>query len=139
MLAPKKEKHRKQHRARGHITGIATRGNSLTFGSFGLKTIESAEITSRQIESARKVLTRFIKRGGRTWIRIFPDKVITKKAAEVPMGGGKGEPELHCAQVYRGTILFEMDGIPEKMAKEAMALASHKLPVRCRFVTKELI
>ncbi len=139
MLSPKKTKFRKLHRGRGHANGLATKGNSLVYGTFGLKSTEAGEITSRQIESARKTMARFTKRGGRVWIRIFPDKVVTRKAAEVPMGGGKGEPEFFCAQIKAGAILFEIDGLPEKQAKEAITLASHKLPVKTRYINKDII
>lgn len=139
MLSPKKTKFRKTFRLRGHAGGVATKGASLAFGSSGLKALNAGEITSRQIESARKTLARFTKRGGRIWIRIFPDKTITRKAAEVPMGGGKGEPEFFCAQVKAGTVLFEMDGLPEKQMKEAITLASHKLSVKAKYFTKEII
>lgn len=139
MLSPKKTKFRKSHRSRGTITGIATRGTRLAFGAFGLKAAGAGEITSRQIEAARKTMARYTKRGGRVWIRIFPDKTITRKAAEVPMGGGKGEPEFFCAQVYAGTMLFEIDGLPEKQAKEALILASHKLGIPCRYIAKVTI
>ena len=124
---------------RGHQKGVATTGTTLTFGGFGLKALECGEITARQIEAARRATARFTKRGGRVWIRIFPDRVMTHKAAQVPMGGGKGEPEFYCTQVYPGTVLFEIDGIPEKFAKEAMELAAYKLPVKCRYITKEII
>lgn len=139
MLSPKKSKFRKSHRMRGHINGLATKGNTLVYGSFGLKATEAGEVTARQIESARKTMARFTKRGGRVWIRIFPDKVVTQKAAEVPMGGGKGEPEFFCCQVKAGTVLFEIDGLTEKLAKEAIMLASHKLPVTTRYINKELV
>ena len=124
---------------RGHVGGIATKGATLVYGSSGLKATTAGEITSRQIESARKTMARFTKRGGRVWIRIFPDKSVTQKAAQVPMGGGKGEPEYFCAQVKAGTVLFEIDGLPEKQAKEAITLASHKLPVKSKYFTKEII
>ncbi|MCX6734269.1 MAG: 50S ribosomal protein L16 [Candidatus Peregrinibacteria bacterium] len=139
MLSPKKTKFRKSFRMRGHVSGVATKGTSLVYGSSGLKATQAGEITSRQIESARKTMARFTKRGGRVWIRIFPDKQITRKAAEVPMGGGKGEPEFFCAQVKAGTVLFEIDGLPEKQAKEAITLASHKLPIQSRYFTKDII
>ncbi|MEK7544560.1 MAG: 50S ribosomal protein L16 [Patescibacteria group bacterium] len=135
MLAPKKQKFRKSHRLRGKRGGIDYRGNTLSFGTFGIKALSSGEINSRQIESARKVLTRYTKRGGRIWIRIFPDKAISRKAAEVPMGGGKGAPEFYAMQVHPGRVLFEMDGIDPKMAKEALELAIYKLPVQCKFMT----
>lgn len=135
MLAPKKQKYRKSHRLRGKRGGIDYRGNTLAFGTFGLKALSSGEINSRQIESARKVLSRYTKRGGRIWIRIFPDKAISRKAAEVPMGGGKGAPEFYAMQVHPGRVLFEMEGVEPKMAKEALELAVYKLPVQCKFIS----
>ncbi len=134
MLAPKKQKYRKSHRLRGSRGGIDYRGTTLAFGTFGLKALSSGEINSRQIESARKVLSRYTKRGGRIWIRIFPDKAISRKAAEVPMGGGKGSPEFYAMQVHPGRVLFEMEGIDAKTAKEALELATYKLPVQCKFI-----
>ncbi len=134
MLLPKKIKHRKTQR--GKMAGVATRGLSIDFGKFGLKTEERGLLTSRQIESARRAMTRYIRRGGKVFIRIFPDKPITKTAAETPMGGGKGSLDHFAAQVKPGTILFEMDGVPEDVAKEAMRLAAHKLPVATKFITK---
>src|SRR3989338_1894201 len=139
MLSPKKTKFRKGFRMRGKTNGLATKGTTLVYGSSGLKALHAGEISSRQIESARKTMARFTKRGGRVWIRIFPDKTVTRKAAEVPMGGGKGEPEFFCAQVKSGTVLFEIDGLPEKTAKEAITLASHKLPIKSKYITKEII
>lgn len=135
MFVPKKVKYRKSHRLRGNTFGKATSGTRTAFGAFGLKTIEGGEISSRQIEAARRAMTHFIKRGGKIWIRIFPHKPVTQKAAEVPMGSGKGTVEKYVAGVCAGTILFEMDGVDLVVAKEAMRLASQKLPVKCRFVT----
>ena len=129
---PKRTKHRKQ--MRGHNRGKATRGNTVTYGSFGLQTLEAAWITSNQIEAARIAMTRFIKRGGQVWIKIFPDKPITKKPAETRMGSGKGSVEYWVAPVKPGRILFEMDGVTEETAREAFRLAGHKLPVKTKFV-----
>ena len=134
MLMPKKVKYRKQHR--GRRRGLATRGAELEFGDFGLKVLEAAWITDRQIEASRVAMTRSIKRGGRVWIRLFPDKPITKKPAETRMGKGKGAPEGWVAVVRPGKILFEMEGVTPDVAREAMALAAHKLPVRTKFVSR---
>lgn len=134
MLAPKRVKFRKQHR--GRRTGIAVRGSTLAFGEYGLKALEAAWITNRQIESARRAMTRYIKRGGKVWIRIFPDKPITKKPAETRMGKGKGAPEGWVAVVKPGRILCEMEGVTEAHAKEAMRLAAHKLPIATRLVSR---
>jgi large subunit ribosomal protein L16 len=135
MLMPKKIKHRKQQK--GRMRGKAQKGNTIAFGSFALKTTEACWITSRQIEAARRAMTRYIQRGGKIWIRIFPDKPITAKAAEVPMGSGKGSLDHFSAVVKPGKVLFEMDGVKEEIAKEAMRLASHKLPVKTEFVSKD--
>jgi large subunit ribosomal protein L16 len=135
MLMPKKIKHRKQ--MKGRMRGKAQRGNSIAFGSFALKTLDASLITTRQIEAARRAMTRYIQRGGKIWIRIFPDKPITAKPAEVPMGSGKGSLDHFSAVVRPGKILFEMDGVKEEIAREAMRLASHKLPVKTEFVVKE--
>ena len=137
MMMPKKVKYRKQHR--GRMTGKAWRGSSIAFGEFGLKAMECAWITSRQIEAARVAMTRSIKRGGKVWIRLFPDKPITKKPAETRMGKGKGAPDHWVAVVKPGKILFEMEGVTITDAKEAMRLASHKLPLRTTFVKREVI
>jgi large subunit ribosomal protein L16 len=134
MLMPKKVKHRKQQR--GRRRGKAWRGSDLEFGDYGLKVLEAAWITDRQIEASRIAMTRSIKRGGRIWIRLFPDKPITKKPAVTRMGKGKGAPEGWVAVVRPGKILFEMEGIPEEVAREAMGLASHKLPVKTKFVSR---
>ena len=134
MLMPKKVKYRKQHR--GRRRGAAYRGSELEFGDYGLKAMEVAWITDRQIEASRVAITRSIKRGGRVWIRVFPDKPITKKPAETRMGKGKGAPEGWVAVVRPGKILFEMEGVAPEVAKEAMALASHKLPIRTKFVSR---
>ena len=134
MLMPKKTKYRKQQR--GSRKGVATKGNTVVFGEFGLQAQEAAWITANQIEAARVAMTRYMKRGGQVWIRIFPDKPITKKPAETRMGKGKGNPEGWVAVVKPGRVLFEMSGIPEDVAKEAMRLAGHKLPIKTKFVRK---
>src|SRR3989344_1374844 len=131
MLIPKKLKHRKAHR--GHTRGKATAGNYLSFGSFGLRATTNGWGTSRQIESARRALTRYVQRGGKIWIRIFPDKPIPMKGNEIPMGGGKGAVDHFVVVIKRGRIMFEIDGVTADQAKEAMRLASHKLPVMTRF------
>lgn len=136
MLLPKKVKHRKWHKLRRRNKGIATRTNAVAFGSYGLTATTHAWISSRQIEAARRVITRYIRRSGKMWIRIFPDRPVTKKGSEVPMGGGKGAPDHYVVTVKPGTVLFELEGIPEKIAKEAFTLAGHKLPVKIRFVKK---
>jgi large subunit ribosomal protein L16 len=136
MLMPKKVKHRKIHRG-GEIRGVATKGNTVSFGSFGLKAMTSGLISARQIEAARRAMTRYVKRGGKIWIRIFPDKPMTKKGDETPMGKGKGSVDHFVAKTKQGRVLFEMDGITEAIAKEAMRLASHKLNVKTKFVVKE--
>ena len=135
MLMPKRVKYRRVHR--GRLTGRAYRGNKVTNGSFGLMATEPAWITSTQIEAARIAMTRYVKRGGKVWIKIFPDKPITEKPAETRMGSGKGSPEYWVAVVKPGRVMFEMDGITEEQAKEAMRLAAHKLPIKCKFVTKQ--
>ncbi len=134
MLMPKRTKWRKQQR--GRMKGIATRGATLTFGHFGLKALEPAWITQRQIEAARIAMTRHIKRGGRVWIRIFPDKPVTKKPAETRMGKGKGAPEYWVAVVKPGRILFELEGVSEELAREALRLAAHKLPIKTKVVAR---
>ena len=135
MLMPKKVKFRKQQR--GRMAGKAWRGSSLSFGDFGLKAMRCGWVTDRQIEAARVAMTRFIKRGGKVWIRLFPDKPITKKPAETRMGKGKGAPEQWVAVVRPGKILFEMEGVSPQVAADAMRLAAHKLPIRTKFVTRE--
>lgn len=132
---PKKVKHRKLHRG-GKIRGVASRGNVVSFGSFGLKATEGNLISARQIEAARRAMTRYVQRGGKIWIRIFPDKSMTKKGAETPMGKGKGAVDHFVAKIRPGRVLFEMDGVSEKIAKEAMKLASHKLNVKTKFVVR---
>ena len=134
MLMPKRVKFRRVQR--GRLTGKALRGNKVTNGSYGLVALEPAWITSNQIEAARIAMTRYVKRGGKVWIKIFPDKPITEKPAETRMGSGKGSPEYWVAVVKPGRVMFEMDGITVEQAKEAMRLASHKLPIKCKFVCK---
>ena len=135
MLMPKRVKFRRVQR--GRLKGRATRGNTITNGLYGLVALEPAWITSNQIEAARIAMTRYIRRGGKVWIKIFPDKPITEKPAETRMGSGKGSPEYWVAVVKPGRIMFEMDGVAPEIAREAMRLASHKLPIKCKFVTKE--
>ncbi len=135
MLFPKKTKYRKWHRNRGSLKGVATRGSRVAFGAYGLKLIQKGEITSRQIEAARRAIQRYLKRGGKLWIRVFPHKPITQKAAEVPMGSGKGSVEYYVAALKPGTVMFELEGVTEDQAREAFTLASHKLPAKTRFVT----
>ena len=135
MLIPKRVKYRRVHR--GRLTGKAYRGNEVTYGTYGLVATEPAWITSRQIEAARIAMTRYIKRGGKVWIKIFPDKPITQKPAETRMGSGKGSPEYWVAVVKPGRVMFEMDGVAPEVAREAMRLASHKLPIKTKFVVKE--
>lgn len=134
MLSPKKVKFRKQQR--GRMKGLAQRGSSLNFGEYGLQAVECGKITARQIEAARIAMTRHVKRGGKMWIRIFPDKPFTKKPAEVRMGKGKGAPEGWEAVIKPGRILYEMEGVSRDLAKEALRLASHKLPIKTRFVER---
>ena len=135
MLMPKRVKFRRVQR--GRLKGKASRGNKVTNGQYGLQALEPAWITSNQIEAARIAMTRYIKRGGQVWIKIFPDKPITEKPAETRMGSGKGSPEYWVAVVKPGRVMFEMDGVAEDVAKEAMRLASHKLPIKCKFVVRE--
>ena len=135
MLLPKRVKYRRVHR--GRLTGKAMRGNTVTYGDYGLQATEPAWISSRQIEAARIAMTRYIKRGGQVWIKIFPDKPITQKPAETRMGSGKGSPEYWVAVVKPGRVMFEIGGVSEDLAREAMRLAAYKLPVKCKFVKKE--
>lgn len=135
MLLPKKVPHRKVRI--GKNRGNATRGNYVAFGDYGLQSQSNERITSRQIEAARQAMTRYIKRGGKIWIRIFPHTPVTKKALGLKMGGGKGNPEFYVAKVKAGTVLFEMKGVTEEVAREAMRLAGHKLPVKTKFIVKE--
>ncbi len=137
MLLPKKVKHRKQQRGKRRFSGVAHRGLELSFGQFGLKSFESCWITGRQIEAARRAMTRFLTREGKIWIRIFPDKPVTIKGAETPMGGGKGGVDHFVAVVKPGRIIFEIDGVKEEVAREAMRLAAHKLPVKTKFIKRE--
>ncbi|MDP4193377.1 MAG: 50S ribosomal protein L16 [Bacteroidota bacterium] len=134
MLMPKRVKHRKVHR--GRMTGKATRGNFLAYGEYGMQALEPAWITSQQIEAARIAITRYMKRGGKVWIKIFPDKPVTEKPAETRMGSGKGSPEYWVAVVKPGRVLFEVSGVGEEDAKEAIRLATHKLPIKCKFVKR---
>lgn len=136
MLLPKRVKYRKAQR--GNRKGIATRGSRITFGEFGLKAMENAWFTNAQIEAARVCLTRHVKRGGKIWLRVFPDKPVTKKPAETRMGKGKGDVDHWVCVVHRGKILFEMEGIPEELARESMRLAAHKIPFRTRFVSRKV-
>lgn len=135
MLLPKRVKHRRQQR--GRMKGKALRGNTVTYGEYGLQAMEPAWITSNQIEAARVAMTRYIKRGGQVWIKIFPDKPVTQKPAETRMGNGKGSPEYWVSVVKPGKVLFEISGVSEELAREAMRLAMHKLPIKCKFVAKE--
>lgn len=136
MLSPKKVKHRKWQKGRRKNKGKATRGFSISFGSYALKAMEPTWLTSRQIEAARRAMTRYVQRGGKIWIRVFPDKPITKKGIEVPMGGGKGSVDSYVVPIKPGRIIFEMDGVPEEMAKEAMRKAGHKLPIKTKFIMR---
>jgi large subunit ribosomal protein L16 len=136
MLQPARRKYRKEQKGRN--TGVATRGNTGSFGEFGLKAVGRGRLTARQIEAARRAMTRHIKRGGRIWIRIFPDKPISKKPAEVRMGNGKGSPEYYVAEIQPGKMLYEMDGVDEVLAREAFKLASAKLPIETTFVVRQV-
>lgn len=136
MLMPNRTKYRKVRK--GKIRGAATRGNTIAHGTYALQSLENARITARQIEASRQAMTRYIKRGGQIWIRIFPHTPVTKKPQDVKMGSGKGSPEYFAAKVNMGTIMFEMEGVTEEVAREAMRLASHKLPVKSRFLVKEV-
>ena len=135
MLLPKRVKYRRVQR--GRLKGKAMRGNKVTYGDFGLQALEPAWVTSNQIEAARIAMTRYIKRGGQVWIKLFPDKPITEKPAETRMGSGKGSPEYWVAVVKPGRVMFEIGGVSEELAREAMRLAAHKLPVKCKFIAKE--
>jgi large subunit ribosomal protein L16 len=135
MLMPSRLKHRKQMRGRNR--GRATRGTEVSFGEYGLQAIEPVWLDSRQIEAARRVITRYVRRGGKVWIRVFPDKPVTKKPAETRMGKGKGAPDHYVAVIKPGHVIFELAGVPEEMAREAMRLASYKLPVKTRFLVRE--
>ncbi|NJL38036.1 MAG: 50S ribosomal protein L16 [Leptolyngbyaceae cyanobacterium RM2_2_4] len=135
MLSPRRTKFRKQHR--GRMRGLASRGNDLNFGDFALQALEPSWITARQIEASRRAMTRYIRRGGKIWIRVFPDKPVTMRPAETRMGSGKGNPEFWVAVVKPGRILFEIAGVPEATAREAMRLAAFKLPIKTKFITRE--
>ncbi|MDL2310862.1 50S ribosomal protein L16 [Peptostreptococcaceae bacterium OttesenSCG-928-C18] len=135
MLMPKRVKYRKVHR--GRMTGKAYKGNTITYGEYALQAVEPCWMTSNQIEAARRAMTRYIKRGGNIWIKVFPDKPVTEKPAEVRMGSGKGSPEYWVAVVKPGRILFEMSGVSEEVAREAMRLAAHKLPIKTKFVARD--
>ncbi|OGJ54742.1 50S ribosomal protein L16 [Candidatus Peribacteria bacterium RIFCSPHIGHO2_02_FULL_49_16] len=136
MLEPKKIHRRRQHRRRSACKGTAGRGTRLAFGSYGLKAMTGGELTARQIEAARKAITHTVQRGGKIWIRVFPHTPVTKKAAEVPMGQGKGAPEYFAISLQRGTVVFEMDGVPEHVAREALRRAGHKLPLKTRVIVR---
>jgi large subunit ribosomal protein L16 len=138
MLQPKKQKYRKLHRSRSALKGQSKGGNMVSFGSIGLKAVAAGELTSRQIEAARRAMTRAIKRGGKIWIRIFPHTPITRKASEVPMGSGKGTVEFYVSRVKPGKIIFEMDGIDESLAREALKLADSKLPIKTKIVLRHI-
>jgi len=135
MLMPKKVKHRKQHR--GSLAGLSYRGSELAFGDYGLQAISAGRVNNRQIEAARIAMTRYVKRGGKIWIKIFPEKPLSKKPAETRMGKGKGPPEQWVSLVRPGRILYEMEGVSEEIAREAMRLASHKLGIKTRFITRD--
>lgn len=136
MLMPKKVKHRKWHKGRRRKKGVETRGTNIVFGSFGLKALESKWITARQIEAARRAIIRYLRKGGKLWIRIFPDKPVTYKGVETPMGGGKGGVDHYVFPVKPGRILFELDGIKQEIAKEALQRASEKLPIKTKFIKR---
>lgn len=136
MLQPARRKYRKEQKGRN--TGVATRGAAVSFGDFGLKATERGRLTARQIEAARRAISRHIKRGGRIFIRIFPDKPISQKPAEVRMGNGKGNPEYYVAEIQPGKVLYEINGVPEALAREAFTLAASKLPLSCTFVTRQV-
>ncbi len=135
MLMPKRVKHRKEHR--GRMTGMTKGGSEITFGEYGLQALEPAWVTNRQIEAARIAMTRYIRRGGKVWIKIFPSKPVTQKPAETRMGSGKGSPEKWVAVVKPGRVLFELAGVPEEIAREAMRLAAHKLPIKTKFIVRD--
>ena len=136
MLMPKRVKYRRVHR--GRMTGKALRGNTISYGDYAIQALEPCWMTANQIESARRAMTRYIKRGGKIWIKVFPDKPVTKKPAEVRMGSSKGAPEYWVAVIKPGRVLFEMSGVPVEVAREAMRLAAHKLPVKTKFITREM-
>ncbi len=134
MMGPRKTKHRKSHK--GNLRGVATARNTISFGSFGLKALDNCWVTGRQLEAARRAMTRYVKRTGKLWIRVFPDKAVTSKGEQSTMGSGKGAVDRYVVVVKPGMILFEMDGVPEETAREAMRLAAYKLPTKTRFVVK---
>lgn len=136
MLLPKKVKHRRWQKPRRMNKGVATRINTVSYGQYGIMSLSHAWVSSRQIEAARRVITRYIRRSGKLFIRVFPDRPVTRKGSEVPMGSGKGSPDHYVATIKPGTILFELDGVPEDIAKEALVLAGYKLPVKVKFVKK---
>lgn len=136
MLSPKRTKFRKPHR--GHLRGKASRGNTIVFGEFGLQALEPCWITSRQIEAGRRVLTRYVRRGGKLWIRIFPDKAVTMRPAGTRMGSGKGAPDYWVAVVHPGKILYEIKGIPETMARQALRIAAYKMPIKTKFLAQKV-
>ncbi|MCF7917665.1 50S ribosomal protein L16 [Candidatus Gracilibacteria bacterium] len=138
MLQPKRTKFRRLHRLRSQSKGIATRGSTIAFGEMAIKAVSAGELTARQIEAARRAIARAVKRGGKTWIRVFPDKVLTAKGAEVPMGSGKGAPDKWVVQIKPGKILFEMAGEEESLMREALKLAIYKLPVKCKIISNEI-
>ncbi len=139
MLQPRKQKHRKEFRRRNAERGVSYKGSKVSFGTYGLKAQSAGELTSRQIEAARRAMTRYIKRGGKIWINIFPHKPITRKASEVPMGSGKGAPDHFVALVKPGRVLFEMEGVEPEIAKKAMKLGADKLPIKCKFINTQEI
>jgi len=138
MLQPKRTKFRKQHRLRSQRKGASQRGNKISFGTIGIKALSAGEINARQIEAARRAIARAVKRGGKVWIRVFPDKILTAKSGEVPMGSGKGAPDKWVEQVLPGRVLFEMAGVEEEVMREALKLATYKLSVKCKIITKEI-
>ncbi len=139
MLAPKKQKYRKVFRGRSALKGKAYRGSTLSFGEYAIKSLDAGEINSRQIEAARRAITHYCKRGGKIWIRIYPHKPITQKGAETPMGSGKGAVDRYVASIKPGKIIFEMDGVTEEIAREALRRAAHKLPVKCKFINRKSV
>ncbi len=138
MLEPKRPKHRKLFRLRAQSKGVATRGVKIAYGEIAIKAVTGGEVSARQIEAARRAITRAVKRGGKVWIRVFPDKILTSKGAEVPMGSGKGAPDKWVIQVKPGRILFEMGGAEEPLMRNALKLATYKLPVKCKIITQEV-
>ncbi len=138
MLQPKKTKYRRQHRLRSQGRGVATRGNKISFGEIGIKAMSAGELNAREIEAARRAIARAVKRGGKVWIRVFPDKILTAKSGEVPMGSGKGAPDHWVAQVLPGKVLFEMAGTDKELMREALKLATYKLSVKCKVIDNQL-